>query len=371
MSHYLLRFCRWTLLCLVGLLALEASLRLHDWLRLGLPFFWDPVRTSQDRPCVSNAFLVTRPQVNDWHTRGKPPGQAIDPSQRSNTRVICLGGSTTWDEAGLNEFGISYPAELQRVLDGPDIGVGEPVTLGPPSLEVINAGFPDFTTLHSLVLLETELLDLKPTVLILQGNMDDLVVNYFPDADRPAYGAKLLHRTELPRELQRPPHHGVLDHSRLYQCLREGLRREEWYRLKFRAEDAAPMVLTQKESYRRHLQSLLAIAKAHGVRVVFVPQAVAPDPALFEKHFKRKPYTMDVVYPRLGEFIRHVDEYNQVMKEVAMAYGASFADLSALRDRPELFVDFVHLKPEGTRLLVKEVADWVFPEGRLGRRFAF
>jgi lysophospholipase L1-like esterase len=215
-----------------------------------------------------------------------------------------------------------------------------------------------------LVLLESELWQLKPDLVIAFENVNDLTANYFPGPTTPAYANKFLHNYYLPPELHRQEA-TLLDHSRCYTWACERLRRVIWYRLHYKETDE-PIELKYAETYRANLRNICAVARAQGARVMLGTQAMAATQELFETQFKTKSYNADIVYPRVGQFREHFEAYNAIAREVAAEQKALFADpYTALKDRPELFIDVVHTRAGGARLVAREFADKLIASGWL------
>jgi lysophospholipase L1-like esterase len=330
------------------LVGLEFALRLYDCLVQGLPFFWDPALAAKKKTPLCNPFLLFRGPWQDYRTRAKTPEQIIEPGDRQLLRIVCLGGSTTQDMTAFVEAGITYPSELQRLLNerlGPDDAV---------VVETINAGFAAHSTLHMLILLQTELLDLKPDVVIVYENINDLMANYFPGPTTPAYANKFLHPYYLPPEMT-VERATWFDHSRLYTWVRDRLRTVTRRSLRYTDE---PVALPHAEVFRRNLRSIVAVAQAHGIHVVLGQQALAADRHLFEKHFRSKSYNPDVVYPRIEQLAGHFTCYNRIIREVADEHGLLCVNIQQrLKDRHELFVDVVHLHAAGAREVADEFAN--------------
>jgi lysophospholipase L1-like esterase len=338
------------------LAALELGFRTYDALWQDLPFFWDPAAAAKKRTRLCNPFLLFRGEDTAWKTRAKTPEQVIEPNGRHLIRIACIGGSTTQDATAFHAGQITYPTELQQVLNealasSPDVIV-----------ETLNAGFAAHSSLHSLVLLQTEIIYTRPDLLIVYHNINDLLVNYFPGPPVPAYANKFLHPFYLPPELT-VAKTTWLDHSRCYTWARDRLRTVTGYGMQYTDE---PIELRHAEVFRDHLRHLAAVAQVHGIPVLFGQQAAAFDRELFEKHFRTKSYNPVVRYPRMDQFEQHFRRYNAIVREVAAEQQALCADpFTALKDRPDLFADVVHLHPEGARLAGREFARVLIESGWL------
>lgn len=104
----------------------------------------------------------------------------------ATVRILCLGGSTTYSD-GATTDGHTYPAHLERFLR-------EHYTRAPFSIEVINAGLPGYTSLESLILFQTRLLDFSPDVAILHNCLNDawMAVNFRTFASDYSHGRHTL-----------------------------------------------------------------------------------------------------------------------------------------------------------------------------------
>jgi lysophospholipase L1-like esterase len=340
---------------LLTFLGLEVGFRTYDCLAHGFPFLWDPALSSKKQTQLCNPFLLFRGGYKDYRLRAKKPEQVIEPAGRQVLRIVCLGGSTTQDMTAFVEEGVTYPTELQRILNQ-RLGTASEVVV-----ETINAGFAAHSTLHMLILLETELLDLRPDVLIVYENINDLMVNYFPGPTTPAYANKFLHAYYLPPELT-VERATFLDHSRFYTWTRDRFRTVAGKGIRYTDE---PIELRHAEVYRRNLQMIVTVAEAHGIQVVLGQQALAVDQELFEKHFGCKSFNPDMAYPRLRPLAEHFDRYNAIVGEVAAAKRIPCVNVrERLRGRHELFVDVVHLHAAGAREVGDEFANALWQDVR-------
>ncbi|MCS6976770.1 MAG: SGNH/GDSL hydrolase family protein [Gemmatales bacterium] len=331
---------------LVMLVVLETGFRLYDAMFGGFPFLWDPALASRKQTKLCNPFLLFRGGWEDYRRRAKTPEQVIDPKGRELVRIVCLGGSTTQDVTAFVEEQITYPSELQRLLN--ERLSGENVVV-----ETINAGFAAHSTLHMLILLETELLDLRPDVLIVYENINDLTANYFPGPTTPAYASKFLHPYYLPPEMT-VERATLLDHSRFYTWAKARMRTVVNRGIRYTDE---PLDLPHAEVFRRNLEMIIAVAQAHGIDVVLGQQAFAADQELFERHFCSKSYNREIVYPRIDQLTRHFERYNQIVREVAEAHELPCVNVyERLKYRHELFADVVHLHAAGSKEVAAEFA---------------
>lgn len=333
------------------LLSLGTTLAILTALEIGFRVFdvFFPKKTQ-----LANPFLLFRGKLYDWSTLLKMPEQVIQPNGRKVFRIVCIGGSTTQDATAFGEEGITYPTALQAALNE-QLGADRDIVV-----ETINFGIASHSTLHDLIMLETEALQLKPDLVIVYENINDLLVNYFPGPTTPAYANKFLHPFYLPPEFQADRKHW-LDNSRVYSWASRGLRRLFWYQVRYTDE---PIELRHAEVFRTNLRNICAIARLHEIPLMFGQQAMVADRELFERHFKTKCYNPDISYPRAQQFKEHFERYNAIVRQVAAEQGVICADpYSLLKDRPELFADVVHLHAEGARLVGREFARTLIESG--------
>ena len=95
--------------------------------------------------------------------RGREVAVAKPPA---TVRVVCLGGSTTYC-TGATTDSRTYPAQMERMLRAHYAAASF-------TIEVINAGHPAYTSLDSLVFLETRLLDFSPDVAVFHHGLNDI-----------------------------------------------------------------------------------------------------------------------------------------------------------------------------------------------------
>ena len=323
------------------LAALEIGFRIFD------VFF--PKKTQ-----LANPFLLFRGKLYDWSTHLKTPLQVIQPNGRQVLRIVCIGGSTTQDATAFGEQGITYPTALQTVLNE-ELGTNSGVIV-----ETFNFGIASHSTLHDLIMLETEVLQLNPDLVVVYENINDLLVNYFPGATNPAYANKFLHQFYLPPEFHAEKK-CWLDNSRVYSWASRGLRRLFWYQVRYTDE---PVELQHAEVFRNNLRNICAIARMHRIPLMFGEQAMVADQELFERHFKTKCYNPDIYYPRIAQFKEHFERYNAIVREVSAEQGVICADpYTLLKNRPELFADVVHVHAEGARIVGREFARTLIESG--------
>lgn len=290
-----------TLLPLVALLlVLEIGWRIH-LARTGRGFFDDPNEftspffTTYDEPLprVDGDRLHYRNGAVD---RRKAPGEI---------RIVAFGGSTTVNFRA----GISYPEILERNL-AQDLGTDPPI-------RVLNAGSEGYSTAHVLVNLSLRNLDAAPDIVTVYENINDLSAVWFGDRVTSDYANKyetdfylgIRHRTGL-----------VAAVARVSRFARMLINRVDRLRFptpaQYHDRDIAPGLVY----FERNLRSIVAVARAHGIRMLLATQPARADcrPDAFRA-------------------------YNDTIRRVATAEQVAFVDLDALvTDDASYLEDCIH-----------------------------
>lgn len=306
-----------------------------------------------------NPFLIFGPNI-DRHfpqTRGgdayfNAQGFRMDgllplEKEPGEYRVFALGGSTT--ENIPNGNNTHYCGQANALLEN--------VSFAGKKFHCINTAKSGFSSAHSLVRLQFDLLPFKPDMITVMDQFNDLTVNFFPFDGRMNYANKYLNPVYAPpvSDLK----FSVLRKSQacafLYQKWSD-LKGLFFYK-KIPMEDgsyvvsrmkisASPVTLHSKETFRRNLVSIARIAKANGIKPVFLTQ-----PASFSEAHYALTFTGEIhglSYPPLEEFEKLFAEYNSVVKEVAQAEQAGLIDMyELLGHEPRYFTDMIHYSAEG------------------------
>lgn len=236
------------------------------------------------------------------------------PKPAGRTRILCLGGSTTYAFAVDDEH--TYPRVLERRLreQGHDV-------------DVINAGVESYTSAESLANLLFRGLQLDPDIVVIYHAANDVrprrYANFSEDYAhyRKVWEGGTANYRPLGGELgginqfiQLAPPEATTDMRTLLQA-------------------NTPAVFV------RHLTSLAATARVHGLVPVFVS-------------FTRNPEPTDEL---LGFGI---DQHNRALRDVASLHDVTLIDLARSFPRDaDLFVDDIHLGEEGNRLKAEAIAE--------------
>ena len=337
------------------LVVLELGLRVYDYAN-GKGFFWDDSRnplSRQYRPVVP--FRTFGPELYGTE-RGrrviKTSHGEVYPFDKpaGTTRIVCLGGSTTFNTAE----GLHYPRVVQDLLRR---------RVGRESIEVLNEGYPSYATPHLLILLELDVVAWHPDVVIITENVNDLTASYFPHFTFD-YSNKYSDPFYAGPDYQSlyPPMNVVFRHSKLYWFL---LTRWQAYQTKAdltrRIRRRSYGVTPDREAsavFERNLRTLVAVARLNDITPVLATQPLEPSEEYFQRFEDFKPYNGAAIYPLHEEFVAHHTAYNAIIRRVATDTGTLCIDnAAALGGRREYLADVVHYTRAGIERLSANVAE--------------
>jgi len=256
------------------------------------------------------------------------------------TRVLCSGGSTTFDILAANDSK-TWPWRLEAKLAERNV-----------SAEVFNAGFPGWTSQENLISLAIRDLELRPDILILFQGINDLQ----PAAHRPfdpqyEHGHAELVVRSLGFDLRRVPWY---EHSVLVEKARDAVfgKRNPWQRLEAPppTKDRMPALPEQAVSvFERNVRSIVTIAAANDIKSVLVTQ-----PLRLRKDHREA----DRAY--LAQWIRgllpdeapaQLSRLNDALKKVALTESVIVADAANdIEWSDEDFRDPMHFSPSGSEI---------------------
>jgi len=273
--------------------------------------------------------------VNSYGFRGP---EILDKTQ-GTTRIVCLGGSTTY---GLSlDYSDSYPKLLQDSLNR---------ACGDRRYEIINAGIPAFKLPNIIALVENEILALRPDIIILMSvfnNLHNERMNVFFTAIEgeekyPAarYLIKVAHR--------------VKKYSLLFKTIediaRKGFRD---FLLNIDWKGSAKIIMSSSEvweQYRRDIKNLLMLLTINSIDVIVLDEA-----------FNR------VDYPELAP---PVDKATEILLNVSKTYNnvrvINIADAihEAQKRGEQVWVapyhDPVHLSRRGNEIIAESIAKTIY-----------
>jgi lysophospholipase L1-like esterase len=226
-------------------------------------------RTFVSIPFVNFGLNPAQPDVNDMGYRNEPfPLDKPD----GEIRVVAMGGSTTY--GWQLDAADAYPQQLEGILQA-DYGYDD--------LRVVNAGVPSYTTWHTLVNFQFRVLELDPDVVMIYHGVNDGggIVYTSPDCWRGenlnvGLGAAsdiAFDEPDLPSSaFQRyiGIRFGLIPNPAVLGGLGvEGVLQDNAIDCERAAFYGAEAYSNPPDYFERNLRSLVAVADAHDVQLVF------------------------------------------------------------------------------------------------------
>jgi lysophospholipase L1-like esterase len=318
-------------LLLIFIVGLEFAARLRryvlygDWhLDYEGVFQRHPYLVSVLRPDVKTVIAGRTVTINSLGYRGKE----IELNKPSGTyRIACLGGSTTFD-TNVSSDEKTWPSQLESLLRR---------EYSPRPIEVINAGVGGYTSLESLIQLETRVLDLSPDLVVVFHGYNDFKPNRSPD-----FQSDYAHWKKTPDTA--PLGIRLAEYSALVTGVYPFYRDFVYGEAKYDTVTEAGV-----STFKRNLESIVAICRLRGIRVILCTQAKSYDyPPLPEqarraqKAFKNVPLTLKGVE---DGFLK----YNQAIRDLATELNIPIVDSFNLIPRGgKYFDDHVHFLDAGS-----------------------
>jgi lysophospholipase L1-like esterase len=323
--------------------------------KIGRAYRPHPVLIVAGRP---NAVLEAAGHVVHFNARGQRVTSVRDvpvPKPAGTYRILCEGGSTTFDLLSADDAG-TWPARLGTLLC--------------PGADVVNGGFPGWTSLESLLSLATRDLDLEPDLVVVYSGVNDLQpAGHVPFAADYSEG----HAEILPRVTGVAPV-PVRFVSRLVFLewlrgrLRTGSEREaaaEGYAPSYAWKGGPKRDDIPAEAvavYERNLRSTIAVAASRGARTLLVAQAAR----LRAGHEAADRAWLEGWTPGLSPkgYLAGLARYNAVARKLGEEGIALFLDPfagDAFGDAQ--FLDPVHFSAAGSALFAKTLADAIDAPG--------
>lgn len=289
-------------------------------------------------------YLPELGQINRLGYRGE---MVAIPKPAGVFRVVALGGSTTYGTGTSAEE--SYPAHLQRILRS---------EYGYSNVEVVNAGVPSWNTWHSLSNLAFRVLELEPDLIIVFHAINDVFPRVMPEqcysGIRPYLGLPPNIGFYQPAALDFGP-------STLYRFVAVNLGwlpdpagQASGIEVQFqqslcpqgRLNDLATLEANPPRYFERNLRSMVGIAQAHDVAVMFASWT----------------------YYDLRDWeVRGVAQHNAITEALAQELGLPFYDLAAdyPRDISLWAEDLQHMNGAGSRVQAGLFAEFMHTNGLL------
>lgn len=350
-----------TLTCLVLALAAEFGLREWQKARRGTPVFsWLPDHRPETH-FPYDPFLVFGPRINYqlpnkthpefafFNHQGFRTTDTIGAKPPGEFRIIALGGSTTEDANTVE--GWHWPLTLQEELRAS----------GHTNVRVLNAGMGAYSSAHSLVQLEFDMLQFQPDLVLVMHNVNDLTVNYyaarFGQRVDPSYHVKFGIKSYT----------GVVDDrdvvlSRLWHSARVRLDRL-LHGVPTGAISDSISIDEGLAAFQRNLRSIAAVGRAHGTEVVMLTMPVSRSREIYDSTRAQARGSDPGYFPSHRRFLRDFDAYNDAVKAVGQAASVAVIDMeAAMRGHDAtFFLDVVHYSDEGSRTFGRTLAAELAP----------
>jgi lysophospholipase L1-like esterase len=250
-------------------------------------------------------------------------------------RIVALGGSSTYD-VSIQDNAATFTAQLERLLRE---------DYGYRNVQVINAGVPGYNSWEILVNLEFRVLDLDPDLIIIYENTNDVHARMVePSAYRGDDSGR--------RQPWQVPPVPLWEHSAVLRILSRmtNFTRQvsvddftssptflSWpYEYRLSENDISPAKILEKNPpvyFQRNLENMIAIAKEHGIELLFATWA-------------HSPYLND--YASQDYYQQGFQENNEVVKEVANSHHIPIFDFAAVMPQDaEYWADGRHVNEAG------------------------
>lgn len=266
-------------------------------------------------------------------------------------RIVTLGGSSTYD-VSIKDNTATFSAQLERLLKE-DYGYQD--------VQVINAGVPGYNSWEILVNLEFRVLDLDPDLVIIYENTNDVHARMVEPS---AYRGDDLGR----RQAWQVPPVALWEHSALLRIVSRMMNMSRqvsiddfvssptyvsWpfeYRLSEDNLDPSEILNENPPIYfRRNLENMIAVAKEHGVEIMFSTWASSP-------------YLND--YASESYYQQAYKENNDVVKEVATIRQIPLFDFAAVMPQDaKYWADGRHSNEAGAILKAEFFAEFIHDQG--------
>ncbi len=273
-------------------------------------------------------------------------------------RIVALGGSSTYD-IRIENNEETFTAQLEKLLKE---------EYGYQNVEVINAGVPGYNSWEILINLQFRVLDLDPDLVIICEGTNDVHARLVePSAYRGDNSGR--------RQSWQVPPVAVWERSTLLRILSRmaNVTRQvsvddfvssptylSWpfeSRLGEANDDPAEILRKNPPTYfRRNLENMVAIAREHGVEVMFATWAYSP----YLNDYASKEY-----------YQQGFQENNDVVREVATSHGVSLFEFAeAMPQDARYWADGRHVNEAGALAKAALFAEFVHAQGMIEQRFA-
>jgi lysophospholipase L1-like esterase len=266
-------------------------------------------------------------------------------------RIVALGGSSTYD-IRIEDNDKTFTAQLEKLLKD---------KYGYKNIQVINAGVPGYNSWEILTNLEFRVLDLDPDLVIIYEGTNDVHARLVePSSYRGDDSGR--------RQTWQVPPVALWEQSAFLRVLSRTMNFTRqvsvddfvssptylsWpyeYRL---SEDGVDPIEILKENppvyLRRNLENMIAIAREHGVEIMFATWAYSP-------------YLND--YASKSSYQQGFEENNQVTKDVATSHHILLFDFAKVMSQDtKYWADGRHSNETGALLKADLLAEFIHNQG--------
>lgn len=273
-------------------------------------------------------------------------------------RVACLGASTTYGGQKHGDEMNSYPADLEKLLNG---------TGG--RWEVINGGVLGMMSNEMLINLELRVLPLDPDVVVILPSRNEVVAQMYNDF-KPDYTH--FRKVGFSFTTSNVVHKRLFNVSYLFMlaCTVQGQRFgwDEWAEHPLYAGidwSNKPTVAQGLQNardashlapLRRSYENMLNLLRSRGI-----PTLVCMMPERAEKFAEFPLDELDHDAELLAEVGRLTERNNDVVREIANRFNVPVLEATSIDAHPEFFDDDCHLSDEGHRFQAKAVYEALQP----------
>ena len=270
---------------------------------------------------------------------------------RNVFRIVALGGSSTYD-VSIEDNQKIFTAQLEKLLKE---------QYGYQNVEVINAGVPGYNSWEILVNLEFRVLDLDPDLVIIYEGTNDVHARMVEPS---SYRGDNAGR----RQPWHVPSVPVWEHSTFLRIVSRMLNFTRqvsvddftssptflsWpYEYRLSERDISTSEILEKNPpvyFQRNLENMIAIAKEHGIEVLFSTWAYSP-------------YLND--YASKGDYQKGFQENNEVVKEVANRNHIPLFDFAAVMPQDaKYWADGRHVNEVGALEKATLFAEFIDTQG--------
>lgn len=301
--------------------------------------------------------------MNKHNSLGYRGDEIEIPKPEGRFRIICIGGSTTY-ESDIDNYRMSYPYLLEKILK----------ENGWHNVDVVNAGVGGWLSWESLINFELRVLDLAPDMIVIYDALNDVHARFvWPPSAYKGDNTGEIYTTSyitMPGIFEYSTllrilmiNAGIIDsHSALERFGRADDSKITHYAplfLKQKATNTYPegifkevsakkMLLTNKPIYfKRNISNIVSIAKDRDITTILVSFAYSP-------LFINEPVVSS------EEYIFAYNEMNTVIRDIAEEMGVNFFDFANYFPKDKRYYsDGRHVNEEGVKLKAELFAEYL------------